>query len=86
MTAYELLELMRLGCYSITIVNNNQLDISPAFSIDEEMAELITLHKAELIEILNAEAGGKKEVDCPLTPYHSDSTPFLNTIISKDYK
>ncbi len=53
-TAAELLEVMRLGCYTIE-VKGGALEVSPAFSIDDEMADLIRLHKAELIKILESE-------------------------------
>ena len=53
-TAKELLELMRLGCYTIE-VKGGVLEVSPAFSIDDEMADLITSHKAGLIKILESE-------------------------------
>jgi arginase family enzyme len=53
-TADELLKIMRLGCYTI-VLNGSVLEVSPAYSIDKEMAELIIKHKAELIEILKNE-------------------------------
>jgi hypothetical protein len=53
-TAEELLEMMRLGCYTIE-VNGGVLEVSPAFSIDDEMADLIRLHKADLIKLLQSE-------------------------------
>ena len=53
-TAKELLDEMRLGCYTIE-VKGSVLEISPAFSIDDEMADLIRLYKAELIKILESE-------------------------------
>ncbi len=53
-TATELLEMMRLGCYTIE-VKGDVLEVSPAFSIDDEMASLIRLHKADLIRILESE-------------------------------
>ncbi len=53
-TATELLEMMRLGCYTIE-VKGSVLEVSPAFSIDDEMTDLIRLHKADLIKILESE-------------------------------
>lgn len=53
-TAKELLEMMRLGCYTME-VKSGVLEVSPAFSIDDEIADLIRLHKAELIKILEKE-------------------------------
>ena len=53
-TANELLEMMRLGCYTIE-VKGGGIEVSPAFSIDDEMADLIRLHKAELIKLLESE-------------------------------
>jgi len=53
-TAKELLELMRLGCYTIE-VKGGVLEVSPAFSIDYELADLVKLHKAQLIEIVKGE-------------------------------
>ena len=53
-TAKELLEMMRLGCYTIAL-KGSVLEVSPAFSIDDEMADLIRLHKADLIKILESE-------------------------------
>ena len=53
-TVAELLELMRLGCYT-TEVKSGVLEVSPAFSIDDEMADLIRTHKAELIKLLESE-------------------------------
>ena len=53
-TAAELLEKMRLGCYTID-AKGDVLEVSPAFSIDAEMADLIRLHKAELIKLLESE-------------------------------
>lgn len=53
-TATELLEMMRLGCYTIEL-KGSVLEVSPAFSIDDEMADLIRMHKADLIKILESE-------------------------------
>ena len=53
-TAKELLDEMRLGCYTIE-VKGGVLEVSPAFSIDDEMAYLIRLHKADLIKLLESE-------------------------------
>ena len=53
-TAKELLEMMSLGCYTIE-VKGSVLEVSPAFSIDDEMADLIRLHKADLIKLLESE-------------------------------
>lgn len=52
-TAAELLEIMQLGLYTIE-VKDNVLEVSPAFSIDDEMAYLIRIHKAELIKTLES--------------------------------
>ena len=57
-TATELLEMMRLGCYSIE-VKGSELEVSPAFSIDDEMADLIKTHKTGLIKILKKENGNE---------------------------
>ena len=54
-TAKELLEMMRLGCYTIGVIDG-YIEVSPAFSIDDEMADLIRTHKMELINILRNEA------------------------------
>lgn len=61
MTANELLELIRLGGYSI-VVNGESLNVSPSFSIDDEMAQLITANKPELIELLNEEQGVRSKL------------------------
>jgi hypothetical protein len=53
-TANELLEMILLGCYKIEL-KGKLLEVSPAFSIDNEMADLIRLHKAEIIKILERE-------------------------------
>lgn len=53
-TAQDLLEMMHLGCYTVEI-NDGMLEVSPAFAIDEEMANLIKLHKAQLIKTLQKE-------------------------------
>ena len=53
-TAKELLEMMRLGCYTIEL-KGSVLEVSPSFSIDDEMADLIRLHKADLIKLLESE-------------------------------
>jgi hypothetical protein len=50
-TAAELLEIMRLGCYDVDI-KDGFIEVLPAFPIDDEMADLIRMHKAELIKIL----------------------------------
>lgn len=55
MTASKLLELMRLGGYSIT-VDGDQLVVKEARWIDAEMADLIRQHKQELMMILSNEA------------------------------
>lgn len=52
LTATEVLDLMQLGDYKIEIVGD-VLEVSPAFSIDEEMACYIKMHKAEIISILS---------------------------------
>ena len=49
----HLLEIIRAG-YSIELVEGN-IRVSPAFSIDDEMVDLIRLHRAELIKILESE-------------------------------
>jgi hypothetical protein len=51
-TAKELLEIMRLGCYTIEL-KNSMLEVTPAFSIDDEMAELIKKYKPDLIKLLS---------------------------------
>ena len=53
-TAAELLEIMRLGCYDVDI-KDGFIEVSPAFSVDDEMADLIRMHKTELIKILESE-------------------------------
>ncbi len=53
-TAEELLKMMRLGCYKVES-RESVLEVSPSFSIDDEMASLIRLHKADLIRILESE-------------------------------
>ncbi len=50
-TAAELLEIMRLGCYTVQ-VKGGFVEVSPVFSVDDEMAYLIRMNKAELIKIL----------------------------------
>lgn len=49
--AKQLLEIIRLG-YSIEAVDG-VIKISPAHSIDDEMANLVRTFKAELLELLN---------------------------------
>ena len=39
----ELLQIIRLGFYSIEL-NNGFIEISPAFSIDNQMTDLIKTH------------------------------------------
>ena len=51
--AKHLLEIIRAG-YLIELVEGI-IKVSPAFSIDDEMADLIRLHKAELIKLLESE-------------------------------
>lgn len=41
--AKELLQIIRLGFYSIEL-NNGFIEISPAFSIDNQMTDLIKTH------------------------------------------
>ena len=53
MTAKELLELMRLGGYSIQHAGGS-IEVSP-HSVDNEMIELIKRHKSELIKLLERE-------------------------------
>ena len=53
-TAKELLEMMYLGCYTVNL-KCGTLEVSPAFAIDDDMAELIKLHKADLIKLLESE-------------------------------
>ena len=60
-TAKELLELMSLGCYTIE-VKGGVLEVSPAFSIDYELADLVKLHKAQLIEIVKGESDAKHRI------------------------
>ena len=52
--AKHLLEIIRAG-YSIELVGGI-VKVSPAFSIDAEMADLIRMYKIALIEILKSEA------------------------------
>jgi len=52
--AKELLEIIRLGFYTIEL-NNGFIEVSPAFSVDDEMKDLIKAHKAELIKLLESE-------------------------------
>ena len=54
MTAKELLELMRLGGYSIQHAGGS-IEVSPQHSVDNEMIELIKRHKSELIKLLERE-------------------------------
>lgn len=54
-TARDLLSEIRLGCYTIGVVDGF-IEVSPAFAIDDEMADLIRTHKMELINILRSEA------------------------------
>lgn len=51
--AKHLLEIIRAG-YSI-VATNGVISISPAHSIDDEMADLIRTHKAELLILLERE-------------------------------
>lgn len=51
--AKHLLEIIRAG-YSIELVEGI-IKVSPAFSIDEEMADLIRLYKSELTELLESD-------------------------------
>jgi|GEM_PF-2413017 hypothetical protein len=53
--AKELLQIIRLGFYSIEL-NNGFIEISPAFSIDNQMTDLIKTHKADLIKLLESES------------------------------
>lgn len=53
-TAYELLAMTRLGGYSVTL-NDGVLEVKEARWIDDEMADLIRTHKAELIKLLESE-------------------------------
>lgn len=53
-TPQALLDLMRLGGYSVS-VNGDSLEVSQARWIDEELAGLITSHKTGLIKILESE-------------------------------
>ena len=53
-TAKELLEMMYLGCYTVNL-KDCTLEVSPAFAIDDEMADLIKKHKAELINLLGGD-------------------------------
>lgn len=45
---------MRLGLYKIE-VKDGVLEVSPAFAIDDEMADLIRTYKADLINLLESE-------------------------------
>jgi hypothetical protein len=51
--ASDLLNAMLEGGYTIE-VKNGFIEVSPAFAIDDEMAELIKLHKVGLIKLLKA--------------------------------
>ena len=53
-SAADLLEIMRLGCYDVDI-KEGFIEVSPVFPIDDEMADLIRMHKTELIKILKSE-------------------------------
>lgn len=52
-SAKHLLEIIRAG-YSIDGAGG-VIKISPAHSIDDEMADLIRTHKAELLKLLESE-------------------------------
>ena len=45
---------MKLGRYEV-VVNGDYLEVSPAFSVDDEMIELLTVHKSDLISLLKDE-------------------------------
>ena len=53
-TATELLEMIRLEGYMIE-VKDGFLEVNEARWIDDEMSDLIRLHKTELIKILGSE-------------------------------
>lgn len=53
-TPQALLDLMRIGGYSVS-VNGDSLEVSQAQCIDAELAGLITSHKIGLIKILKSE-------------------------------
>ena len=53
-TATELLEMIRLEGYMIE-VKDGFLEVKEARWIDDEMSDLIRLHKTELIKILGSE-------------------------------
>ena len=53
-TPQALLDLMRVGGYSVS-VNGDRLEVSQAQWIDAELADLITSHKAGLIKLLESE-------------------------------
>lgn len=55
MTAIQLLDLMRLGGYTVRL-NGNRIEVTQARWIDEELAHLILQHKQGLIELLKIEA------------------------------
>lgn len=52
--ASDLLNAILEGGYLIEL-KGNVLEVSPAFSIDDEMADLIKMHKAGLIKLLESE-------------------------------
>lgn len=52
--ASDLLNAILEGGYLIE-VKGGVLEVSPAFSIDDEMADLIRMHKADLIKLLESE-------------------------------
>jgi len=54
MTSIELLEKMRNGGYDVTL-NNETIEVKQAKWIDDELADLIRMHKPELIRILKSE-------------------------------
>lgn len=54
MTATELLQCMRNADFIVTL-NNNTLEVKQARWIDDELADLIRLHKSDLIKILEGE-------------------------------
>ena len=49
------LKHIRAGGFEVSILNNG-ISVTPAHAIDDEMADLIRKHKAELIKLLQSES------------------------------
>jgi hypothetical protein len=56
LTAYELMMLIRRAEISLALCDG-ELSVTPAIWIDDELADLIRLHKSNLIKILESESG-----------------------------